>query len=175
MLVSSSLLLVPKLGQRLLRLDEQTGSARQIIWNSGWNVIEAAPLTGAGLDQFAYLSAQTYAIPQIRFLTISHPHNLWLDIWIQLGLLGIGLISIALVVTAKRIWQHRHTTTIITTGSIIWYLYIHGMVDQTMFSGDLWYLWWMAGIIIWIQPQGGQHERRILDPTNAGHTSIGAT
>ena len=48
-------------------------------------------LTGIGLDQFLYQDPK-YGIPNLRFLTVSHPHNFLLDFWLRLGIWGLGTI-----------------------------------------------------------------------------------
>ena len=141
------LLLQPAWAVRILRLDEATETARLLIWKSSLQVIQTAPMTGAGLDQFAYLDAQRFGIPQIRFLTLSHPHNLLLDLWIQLGFTGICLVVCFIGCSGYWLWKARQHVSAYATAMILLQLCIHGMVDQTMSGGDLWYVWWMIGII----------------------------
>ncbi len=140
-------LLRPELLGRVLRLNEDTGSARQEIWTGAWNAIQAAPWQGSGLDQFAYLDAQRFNIPQLRFLTLAHPHNLVLDVWLQLGLAGLVVVGVLIGSSGWRLWHQRRSMWSWAALALLTQLTLHGMVDQTMLGGDVFYVWWMLVVL----------------------------
>ncbi|XSG77591.1 O-antigen ligase family protein [Herpetosiphon llansteffanensis] len=142
-------LIQPRLLARVLRLGEGTGSARQEIWASAWRAVQDQPLFGFGLDQFAHLEPSRYGIPQIRFLTLAHPHNLLLDVWLQLGLLGL-LVVLAMLGWQIWRWLHSRVALRYVALAMLADLVIHGMLDQTMLGGDMIYLWWSLLLIsVW--------------------------
>lgn len=136
-------LIRPTLLARVFRLGEGTGTARREIWASAINAIRDSPFFGLGLDQFSHVDAARYGIPQLRFLTLSHPHNLILDVWTQLGLLGMIVMLTWLIVTFTRTWRNRQSVIALAMFALMLDLLIHGMLDQTMLGGDMIWLWWM--------------------------------
>jgi O-antigen ligase len=140
-------LLEPTLLARVLRLGEGTGSARREIWAAALRAIQDSPLFGLGIDQFSHVDPARYAIPQIRFLTLAHPHNLLLDVWLQLGVLGLIVIVGLLLVALRRLWRARRTPVARAALAMLIDLVVHGMLDQTLLGGDLLYIWWMLVLI----------------------------
>ncbi|HEY1014269.1 MAG TPA: O-antigen ligase family protein, partial [Herpetosiphonaceae bacterium] len=127
--------------ERLLRLDEGTGAARLEIWAAAARALRGSPLLGLGLDQFAH------AAPQLRFLTISHPHNLVLDAWTQLGLAGLLALAGWTLWAAWRLWRARANPLALAALAALVALSVHGMLDQTMLGGDLIYCWWLLWML----------------------------
>ena len=76
--------------------EDNTGVARAKIWAAALRIIKDHPITGIGQDQFLYADP-SYGVPQLRFFTVSHPHNWILDFWLRLGLPGL-LWLVALLV-----------------------------------------------------------------------------
>ena len=68
--------------------EDNTGVARAKIWAAALRIIKDHPITGIGQDQFLYADP-SYGVPQLRFFTVSHPHNWILDFWLRLGLPGL--------------------------------------------------------------------------------------
>lgn len=136
-------LLQPLLLNRVLRLGEGTGTARREIWTAALRAVSDSPLLGLGLDQFSHVDPARYNIPQIRFLTLAHPHNLILDVWLQLGSLGLVVLLTIVGVTIVRLWRLRRNPLALGMLAMLIDLLIHGMLDQTLLGGDLFYVWWM--------------------------------
>ena len=146
-----ALLLQPDLVGRVLRLREGTGSARTEIWTAAGRAIGDSPWFGLGLDQFAHVDPTRYGIPQIRFLTLAHPHNLVLDVWLQLGLLGVGVVGMLVGWAAWRLWRARANAVALATLALLVALLVHGMLDQTMLGGDMIYGWMLVCVLTWQQ------------------------
>ncbi len=140
-------LLQPTLLARVLRLGEGTGSARREIWAAALRAVQDSPLLGLGIDQFSHVDPARYAIPQIRFLTLAHPHNLGLDVWLQLGALGLIVVVTMLALTARRLWCARRNPVALAALAMLIDVVVHGMLDQTLLGGDLFYLWWMLVLL----------------------------
>ncbi len=140
-------LLQPTLLARVLRLGEGTGSARREIWAAALRAVQDSPLLGLGIDQFSHVDPARYAIPQIRFLTLAHPHNLGLDVWLQLGALGLIVVGAMLALTARQLWRARRNPVALAALAMLIDVVVHGMLDQTLLGGDLFYLWWMLVLL----------------------------
>ncbi len=130
--------------QTMLSLSQGTGAARREIWASALNILEETPLVGIGPDQFSYQDVQRYAIPQIRFLQISHPHNLVLDLWLQFGLIGLVAVVAALLIALLRLagGGDRHQGWSLAAIALLVDLIVHGMLDQALLGADMLLIVW---------------------------------
>ncbi|MCA1666915.1 MAG: O-antigen ligase family protein [Thermomicrobia bacterium] len=128
------------------------------IWASAARMLRDHPAWGVGLDQFIsqyprYLSPDAW---QERFT--SHPHNLILDFYVRLGLLGLAWLIFTVVPFLVRGWRVamrrkaegdllRFAVVIGATGALVDFT-VHGMVDQDYFLHMLAYGFWFAILII---------------------------
>jgi O-antigen ligase len=118
------------------------------LWSSSIEMIKDNPITGIGLDQFLYKYQVEYVLPQAwleRFT--SHPHNIVLDFWLRLGVLGPVVLAWLLFIFFK--WSFRLTRlpkdgefgqikllALGLLGSMTAFL-VHGLVDNSYFVIDL--------------------------------------
>jgi len=128
------------------------------IWASAARMLRDHPAWGVGLDQFVsqyprYIKPDAW---QERFT--SHPHNLILDFYVRLGLLGLAWLIFTLVPFMVRGWRVamrrkaegdllRFALVIGATGTLVDFT-VHGMVDQDYFLHMLAYGFWFAILII---------------------------
>jgi O-antigen ligase len=147
--------------QRFTSLIHPTSNSdglRLNIWASTARMLRDHPAWGVGLDQFVsqyprYLKPDAW---QERFT--SHPHNLILDFYVRLGLLGLAWLVFTLVPFLVRGWRAamrrkaegdllRFALVIGATGALVDFT-VHGMVDQDYFLHMLAYGFWFAILII---------------------------
>ncbi|MFN3336092.1 MAG: O-antigen ligase family protein [Thermomicrobium sp.] len=122
---------------------------RLAIWRSTLAMISDRPLTGVGLDQFLYQYAPRYIDPAAwpeRFT--SHPHNLFLDVWVTFGTNGIFLLASAVWLVSKTIrrrlvWPLDFAVGISLLGGLV-----HGLVDRGFFTPELSLTFWLAAVIL---------------------------
>ena len=111
------------------------------------------PLLGVGPDNFLYAYRTRYVLPSgWQELNLSHPHNLFLDLWTRLGLVGLVAGLAALVVAFASGWRlfgSRPASR--TAGRRLdrgWPLVLgllaglaaavaHGLIDNSLFLPDL--------------------------------------
>lgn len=135
----------------LFSAGDGTHTSRIVIWQSAVNVLRERPFTGAGLDQFVHLDAERYGIPHVRFMLYSHPHDLILDFWIRLGLLGlIALIWLLVRFYGQTIRLIRRVgdpylfaVGLGLLGSMTHFV-VHGLFDLTYFQEDLAFVFWLT-------------------------------
>ncbi len=138
---------------RVLEFDSGTNFYRIRVWQSAMNMIADHPITGLGLDQFLYAFRGQYIMPDAwQEPNLSHPHNLILDFWVNLGILGVAVLLSLLfgfwnqvkhILPAAR--QQDPILLAILIGAIgsMVNLISHGMIDNSVFVQDLCYIFVM--------------------------------
>jgi O-antigen ligase len=135
-------------GGRLASLvDPSTGTTffRLQLWQSSVAMVGDRPLLGVGLDNFLYQYRSHYVMPTAwEEFNLSHPHNLVLDFWLRLGLLGVGILAWLLVGFFRQGWNayrrlpegwDRLLVLGLLAGMVNFVA--HGLVDNAFFLVDL--------------------------------------
>lgn len=114
------------LGDRLLGLSGQ----RPDIWRNSLALIGDYPVTGLGLGGFE-LVYSTYVL-LVHVGHTMHAHNLWLDIWLQQGLLGMvafaGMVLNAIWPTSNA--SHWRPAALMTVAVML----LHGLLDDPFYG-----------------------------------------
>ena len=120
-----ALLTLTPLGDRLLDL----GGDRRNIWENTVDLIGDYPLTGLGLAGFE-MAYSTYSLLTHVGHTL-HAHNLWLDIWLNQGMLGVvalaGMVLNAVWPKPSSNWR---MPALLTLGVIL----LHSLVDDPYYG-----------------------------------------
>jgi len=114
------------------------------LWRGALQMALAHPLLGVGPDNFLYAYRTRYVLPSAwQELNLSHPHNIFLDLWTRLGLIGVLAGGWALIAGWARGWR------LFRTGAAdVWPLALgllgalaatvtHGLIDNSLFLVDL--------------------------------------
>ena len=122
------------------------------------------PLLGVGPDNFLYAYRTRYVLPSgWQELNLSHPHNLLLDLWTRLGLVGVVAGIFALVSAFAAGWRlfRPPKEAPHSPASLAWPLFLgllgglaasvaHGLIDNFLFLPDL-VAWFVAALaIFWL-------------------------
>lgn len=149
-------------------LTRGTSFLRLQVWESALRMIRDHPLLGVGMDNFLYHYRGSYLLPEaVAEPNLSHPHNLVLNFWLQMGLLGL-VAAAWLLVALARYWHRLWRTSLDPLDRAILAgiagatvdLVAHGMVDNSYFLVDLAFHFWLsAGLVaaLWgskLSPQG---------------------
>lgn len=139
---------------RVLDFSGGTNFYRLRVWESALNVIHDYPLTGLGLDQFLYVFRSHYIMPDAwQEPNLSHPHNIVLDFWVRLGIMGV----VALIWIQAAFWKtalclrnyYRQSADVASYAIILGVigsmvnLLGHGLVDNSVYLQDLSYVFVM--------------------------------
>ena len=133
-------------------LQDLSGQLRINIWRGASELIKTSPLIGVGLDGYEKLIPdyqkqvfQANTGKEFYAFFQSHPHNLFLTIWLELGLLGllvfIWMIFKALIQGFKSIKKEYILVPSILSSLVV--ILIHGLVDTPYFKNDLSVLFWL--------------------------------
>ena len=128
-----------------------SGSLRFELWRSSVAMIQDHPVTGVGLDQFLYQYLPRYVSPEAwpeRFT--SHPHNVLLDVWLSLGIIGVLIAALFAVLWISRVrtaLRVNDRIALAAAGGII-AAFVHGLVDQTYFLPELAMSFWLLVLLL---------------------------
>ena len=116
-------------------LQDTSGLVRRAQWSETAEFLKEHPLQGAGLAGYPtaiapYHDGTLYEIFQ-------YPHNIVLNIWVELGLLGVIVAVWLAAVVIRHTWRNRHDPLIVAGFVALLTMAIHGLVDVPFFKNDL--------------------------------------
>lgn len=153
---------IPSLKNRFLSGfgQEKSSASRPVLWKSGIVAITQSPIFGLGLN--GYAQKYTGLISDKTLDSHNFPHNIFLDLWVETGILGLislmGLIGITIFHGLHRSpsFQGGTPPTSVVEGhgrdanifnlSIALFLIaflIQGQVDNPYFKNDLAMVFWI--------------------------------
>lgn len=122
------------------------------IWIVGRNMFADAPLWGHGFESFANkfsTYAESGAVGGLAFREDKSPHNSFIGVSAQLGLIGFGLFIAVLASVFQKAWslyseKQVNIPALAWVSSLIVFLIIANSVDYAI---DRKYLWYILGLI----------------------------
>jgi O-antigen ligase len=123
----------------LLDLGEGSTFFRLSLWRSSLRMVREHPIFGVGPGNFLAAYRTRYVLPSAwQEFNLEHPHNVYLDHWTRLGLLGVLAGMLIQFVFWRRIRRYgrRDPLTLGLVGSMA-ALLAHGLVDNALFFPDL--------------------------------------
>jgi O-antigen ligase len=108
-------------------------------------MIRDHPVLGVGLDNFLYQYRTRYVLPHAwREPNLSHPHNVVLDLWTRVGILGL-LVFVWLqwsffnlgLATYRRLRGAPDGALVLALLALMVYSLSHGLIDNSFFLVDL--------------------------------------
>ena len=138
--------LVTERAQSLFQSGTGTGFFRVSVWEAGAAMIRDHPIFGVGLDNFLY-EYPKYMNPEAwREPNLSHPHNIVLDFWVRMGILGV--VALMWMVAefygrGIRVGTRPAPTRALAIGltASVTAALAHGMIDAAYFYVDLAFVW----------------------------------
>ena len=123
-------------------LGDAHAAERLEIWRQSVPLIPQRWLHGWGMETtrsvFDHIDAQTLQRLEIPIVDATHPHNQILQIWVELGIVGILLFCAALVAASHRICSMPPATKVATLSMTATLFAISAV------SHGLWQSWWVA-------------------------------
>lgn len=143
-----------------------SGSVRQQIWVTSWALIEQHPWLGIGPNNFeaAYREElPKHYFPPLEWL-VAQPHNLYLALWLELGLLGLLTFLALFVIHFRIVWRKylsrpdQRAVGVASLGALIVVL-VHGLVDTPYLKNDLAMEFMFIAILPWLGQRKNSAER----------------
>lgn len=125
---------LPSISAKLM-LQDTSGLVRRAQWSETFHMLADHPYFGVGLNGYPtalvpYHDATTYEIFQ-------YPHNVFLNVWSELGLLGlVGFLGLT-IFSFRFAWQHREDPWTLACFAALLTMLIHGLVDVPFMKNDL--------------------------------------
>jgi O-antigen ligase len=133
-------LATPSLRDKVM-LQDYSGQVRIKQWSETIEMLKDNPVFGAGLSGYPIALAPYHTHEEIEIF--QYPHNIVLNIWTELGLLGL----IAFLALAIRVAYECHVSYCVMRSPFFWLTFgcfaallemvIHGLVDVPYFKNDL--------------------------------------
>jgi O-antigen ligase len=138
----AALLLVPALClprfANLLDLGRGTTFFRLKLWRSSLSMIGEHPLLGVGPGNFLDAYRTRYVLPTAwEEFNLEHAHNILLDHWTRLGVLGVAAGLALQVAFWRAVTQQRRDPMVVGLVGSMAALLGHGLVDNAVFFPDL--------------------------------------
>ncbi len=140
---------VPNLRWRFLLplYGEKSAVSRLSLWTTGTKAIKESPLTGLGLTGFSKNWERLNTDPGLTD-THNFPHNIFLDFWVETGILGlISFIGIA-AFGIYRGFKNRQDLIKLGVALFLIAMIVQGQIDNPYFKNDLAMVFWMALVLI---------------------------
>lgn len=132
------LVIIPQTRQRTLNtFNDSSSGAHLDLLKAGTDKLLSNPFLGNGL--YGFRSTLKHIGFQGEIL--NYPHNILLNFWLELGLLG--LISFAGIISYF-LFNHKRSSLGIIVAAFMLVLVVHGLFDVPYFKNDLAVLFWVT-------------------------------
>ncbi|MBI4368629.1 MAG: O-antigen ligase family protein [Elusimicrobia bacterium] len=84
---------------------DQLLSYRLTQWQTAWGVWQKNKIIGSGIGSYPYVTDTSWKSAGLSQPMFSHPHNLWLRILCETGLVGFSLFSVFCLMICWKIWK----------------------------------------------------------------------
>jgi O-antigen ligase len=81
-----------------------TLTGRTAIWHAVWPMIEAKPISGYGYGAFWIAGGPAVGVWNRLGQMAPHAHNGWLELWLEIGIVGVALFAWWLVRSWAAAW-----------------------------------------------------------------------
>src|SRR4030095_11549028 len=109
------------------------------------------PLLGAGYETF-WLGDRLQVLWNLFWWHPIQAHNGYLEVYLNLGLLGLLLVGAFLLISYQRIWRPTNTVAFASLSLAMWTIVLlHNVTEAGVFKGRLW-PWLLMGSVVVPRP-----------------------
>lgn len=136
----AALVLIPSTRAKftsVISMRDTSTDVRSVLWQGTWRLLQAHPVTGAGLGGFPKLYAK-YKLPQHVEL-LEYPHNMLLNAWVAFGIAGAAFTLGVVFWLAFALFRRLRARDPWAVGALAAWIVVlvHGLVDVPYFKNDL--------------------------------------
>lgn len=135
----------PNLRYRLILpfYGEKSAVSRLSLWHTGIKAIKESPIFGLGLTGFAQNWKTLNTDPGLAADSHNFPHNIFLNFWVETGILGLLSFLGLCVLAIYRGFKNRANIFAFGTALFLIALIIQGQIDNPYFKNDLALVFWV--------------------------------
>lgn len=145
------IMLIPALRYQAVEqvtLNSPSGLMRRAVWSETFDLLNNKPVFGTGLAGYQSAVAPYHVdwrpeITPYKIETYLYPHNVFLNFWTELGILGLVAFVWLLIAFYKLVWKQRVLPLSAMAFVAMTALLVHGFVDVPYFKNDLAILFWI--------------------------------
>lgn len=134
-------------------LRPESDAIRFEIYRHSWQLVRDNWLFGIGLGKFQEVFATLNLSESMRLYGLGyalHPHNLYLALWLNFGLLGLISFLGITIITITKLLKSPGCDSLLMVAALSAIL-LHGLFDTTYFKNDLSAIYWLI-IALAFQP-----------------------
>jgi len=136
-----------------LTFQDRSGQIRIAMWKEATELLKDRPILGAGLTSYTKRAVPYHKQVNGENIEIfHHPHNIFLTIWVNLGILGlIGflLILVWFYKTGITLLQCNNVTIFLLSSMTV--LLVTGLVDSPYIKNDLALFFWLLVALMYTE------------------------
>lgn len=125
----------------------ESNNSRLQIYKYALDIGKTNPILGIGLGNFQTkitdISKNNIDFQVKTLPSAIHPHNVYLAMWLNLGILGLIIFVIMAVNFFCRLWSGRNYYLALCLMAAMSAILIHGLFDTTYFKNDLSAVFWL--------------------------------
>lgn len=149
-----------------LLFQDRSGQIRLAIYDETKQLLLDRPMLGAGIASYEERIAPYHGLVNGESIEIyHHPHNLFLTLWVNIGLIGlIGFVGILVVLFRRGVSVYTQAQTPFLTSLSysallsLCVILITGLVDSPYIKNDLAFLFWTILGLIYIGTQPNRQD-----------------
>ena len=126
------------------RPNPSTSVIRLCVWEGAKRLLSEDFLLGVGLGGF-YRQYPEYRTCDTELFV--YPHNIFLNLWSELGLLGLLSFFWLVLVQMKILTRNLNLEKSVLIAALVYWL-VHGLVDVPYFKNDISILFWLIAALI---------------------------
>ena len=135
--------ITPSLRQRLTApfRGEKSSSSRITLWQSGIKAIKQSPIFGLGLT--GYKTKYDELISDKTLPQHNYPHNIFLNLWVETGLLGLVTLTSIILITIYKGLKDKNNILKLSVALFLITFLTQGQLDNPYFKNDLAVVFWI--------------------------------
>lgn len=152
LVVIVAIMVTPNLRYRLVLpfYGEKSAVARLSLWDTAGKMIADAPLIGKGISGFSNNWDRFNTDPNLDHYNF--PHNIFLNFWVDLGLIGALAFLFMCCLALYYAWRRRKDDYAFGFGLFVLTMITHGLIDIPYLKNDLALLFWLMFSVALARP-----------------------
>ena len=147
---------------------DTTLTGRTEVWEA-LLLRSTSPLFGAGYEGF-WLGDRLLSLWTTFWWQPNQAHNGYVEVYLNLGLIGLGIVALFLLVSYHRIWTTAKTSELVSFSLTVWTVTLLANVTESgIFKGPLWLFFLINSLVVPVsRSRSPRFEHQDADPAGAG-------